>query len=222
MLNTIKRLEVRIQELQAQLYGLMVVQPDVAGRTRLKFGELGLEVQAIRPPAHHLAFSLFYVPQAILNWSPGEVMPPQLRLHLCVFRRYLHSAITELCCLSLQAFVHNQAQFGLDLYIPRLQQRIMFSSNDSRGLHRSFTSALFLIICSCFGPEVEQYESMFLRQSRDAGQAALSLMDRLDHYFAGQLLEAQYLLRMGRLRESYLLANSMGRPRYLGEVLLTI
>jgi hypothetical protein len=56
---------------------------------------------------------------------------------------------------------------------------------------------------------------MFLQQSRDAGRAALSLMDRLDHYFAGQLLEAQYLLRLGRLRESYLLANSMRQLGYL-------
>jgi len=91
----------------------------------------------------------------------------------------------------------------------------MFPSHDTRGLHGSFTSALFLIVCCCFGPEVTQYESVFLQQSRDTGRAALSLMDRLDHYFAGQLLEAQYLLRLGRLRESYLSANSMRHLGYL-------
>ena len=85
MRNTITRLEVRIQELQDQLYGLTATQADTAAGAQLRFGELGLEVQAIRPPAHYMAPSLFYIPQAISNWSPGAQMSPQLRLHLCVF-----------------------------------------------------------------------------------------------------------------------------------------
>jgi len=94
MLNTIKRLEVRIQELQDQLYGLMSSQAEGGAGAQLRFGELSLDVQAIRPPAHHLAASLFYIPQAVLNWSPDEEMPPQLRLHLWVSHRdLLHPAL---------------------------------------------------------------------------------------------------------------------------------
>lgn len=33
-------------------------------------------------------------------------------------------------------------------------------------------------------------------------------MDRIDHYFVAQVLEASYLLRMGRLQEAYVLSSS--------------
>lgn len=60
-----------------------------------------------------------------------------------------------------------------------------------------------------FGPQVERYESYFLQQTREACRSALSLVDRIDHYFAAQVLEASYLLRMGRLQEAYVLSSSM-------------
>ena len=113
MLNTIKRLEVRIQELQDQLYGLMSSQAEGGAGAQLRFGELSLEVQAIRPPAHHLPPSLFYIPQAVLNWSPDEEMPPQLRLHLWVSLRDLLHIWLSLLALNFPtpqlASLHSQS-----------------------------------------------------------------------------------------------------------------
>lgn len=69
-----------------------------------------------------------------------------------------------------------------------------------------------------FGPQVERYEGYFLQQTREACRSALSIVDRMDHYFVAQVLEASYLLRMGRLQEAYVLSSST--PLSLPDVLL--
>lgn len=59
-----------------------------------------------------------------------------------------------------------------------------------------------------FGPEVEAFEKLFLRQARETGRDALSMMDRIGDYFVAQILEGYFLLRMGRLQEAYVLSSS--------------
>lgn len=84
----------------------------------------------------------------------------------------------------------------------------MLPSNDPRGLHPALANAIYLVVCSGFGAEMERFEAFFLQQAREGCRMALSMMDRLDQYFLAQVLEASYLLRMGRLQEAYVLASS--------------
>lgn len=84
----------------------------------------------------------------------------------------------------------------------------MLPSNDPRGVHPALTNAICLVVCSAFGPEVECYEPYFLQQSREGSRQSLSMMDRVDQYFMAQILEATYLLRMGRLQEAYVQSSS--------------
>lgn len=105
-------------------------------------------------------------------------------------------------------FIANQDQFSLDLPIPRLEARIRVSSSNPQGVHPSLVNAIGLVACSMFGPEVEGFEGLFLRQARQTGSDALSMLDRIVDYFVAQILEGYFLLRMGRLQEAYVLSSS--------------
>lgn len=116
--------------------------------------------------------------------------------------------VTLLNFYSLYIFAQNQTQYNLDLFLPRLQERIMLPPSDPRGIHPALSNAIYLVACSGLTSQVERYESYFLQQTREACRDALGMMDRLDHYFAAQILETCYLLRMGRLQEAYVLSSS--------------
>lgn len=108
----------------------------------------------------------------------------------------------------MHMFAQNQSQFNLDLLVPRLQERISLAVNETRGMHPALSNAICLVACSMFGSRLEQYENYFLQQTRETSRDALSMMDRLDDYFVAQVLEACYLLRMGRVREAYVTSSS--------------
>lgn len=89
MLNTIEKLENRVQELQNQLRDATLSQASAAGSSQPSFGEITLVVQALRPPPLSCSDAFPYVPQALNGWYPGDEMPQQLRLNLSVFESHL-------------------------------------------------------------------------------------------------------------------------------------
>jgi hypothetical protein len=90
VLNTIEKLENRVQELQNQLRDATLSQASAAVSSQPSFGEITLAVQALRPPPLPSSDAFAYVPQALNGWYPDNEMPQQLRLNLSVFQSYLN------------------------------------------------------------------------------------------------------------------------------------
>lgn len=102
-----------------------------------------------------------------------------------------------------------QTLFGLQLYPPRLRDRMQRDSLlDSRALHPALSNAIFLVACSCGGPEMQPYEDLFLERTRQASTEALALAQLLEDYITASTLQAVYLTRVGRLQEAYELTSS--------------
>lgn len=89
VLNTIEKLENRVQELQNQLRDSTLSQASAAAGSQPRFGEITLAVQALRPPPLAFSAAFAYVPQALSGWFPGDEMPQQLRLNLSVFPSHI-------------------------------------------------------------------------------------------------------------------------------------
>lgn len=108
------------------------------------------------------------------------------------------------------AFIHLQPQLSIDLHIPRLQKFINRSPSDPEGCDPALWNAICLVVTSCYGPDADQLESIFLERMRYfRDQMFLHMHGQwLEQYTLTYMLEAWYLLRVGRLFEAQV--NSAG------------
>lgn len=195
-------------DLQDQLDAMSPAQTSISGPANFLNPGFTLEIQPCRPPTH-MSASLFgpisWTTRSI--WS-GNSYPERLNPRMFANRPVSVCFITANSLFSLQALVLNQPHFDLDIFTPNLLERVAYLSSDWRGFHSALVGAISLVACACLGSEMELIEQLILQKTRDACRYALSTVDRLDQYLLAQILEAQYLLRMGRIREAQLLASS--------------
>lgn len=84
ILNTIEKLEDRVQELQAQILQRLNSQMSQSDAPGNRFRNLGRSIQSLRPPPLQWSPTPAEIPQSLLTWYSGNEVPLRLRYDLFV------------------------------------------------------------------------------------------------------------------------------------------
>ncbi|KAF9515017.1 hypothetical protein BS47DRAFT_1381690 [Hydnum rufescens UP504] len=189
--SRVKKLEERVKELESQLQDAVDYSPLVLHLPIMKASlpdpvDLTLHTHPAPPMTRDAAI------QSLLAWDPNHSMSHSLRLNL------------------FDTFLNHQAQYSVDVYLPRFRERVNLPSTHPDGLHPSLVNAILLATSSSFGPDAKPYEDLFLRRAREQFQHSLAHADRLEDFFWACIITTWYYIRNGRIHEAYHLATNIG------------
>ncbi|KAF8323988.1 hypothetical protein DL93DRAFT_2162085 [Clavulina sp. PMI_390] len=129
--------------------------------------------------------------QELRNWDQSQELPRDLRSML------------------LSMFYPQKDQFNFDLDVPRFRRRYRLDASDPEALHPSLVYVVALAACSSAGPDLREFEKIFLERVKVESEKALATVDRLEHYMWTSVVLAWYWCQKGNFVAAHAVSTSV-------------